>query len=161
MRRAAVLAALLAVALPVAPAAADDAAVFAAYTSHVKELKRAGKAYLRAARAVRRTHWGRRAARKIVSSDRLINRALTRILRDARKAQPSTDNGTEARRCMLGHYSFWRKANLIEMDAARAGVKRHWMRLDRLYEKSDRTLAKAAPFLRCEKKAFAAAGVQR
>jgi transposase InsO family protein len=152
---------LLTLLLPAAPAAADDAAVFAAYTSHAKELKLAGKAYVRAARAVRRTDWGRKAARKIISSDRLINRALTRILRDARKAGPSTDNGTEARRCMLGHYSFWRKANLIEMDAAGAGIKHRWMRLDRLYEKSNRTLAKAVPFRDCEEKAFAAAGVKR
>jgi hypothetical protein len=118
-------------------------------------------ALLAAVLAVRRTDWGRKATRRIIGTDRLINRALTRILRDAAKAKPSTANGTEARRCMLGHYRFWRKANLIEMDAARAGIKHRWMRLDRLYEKSNRVLAKAKPFLDCEVKAFKAAGVKR
>jgi hypothetical protein len=156
MRRAALLFAVAAMALAVtaAPAAADDAAVLSAYRHGQPAVKRAVKAYLRAIRAVQRTDFGRRALRRVIRADRLINRALTRVTRNVGGQKASTETGTQLQRCNAKHYRQWRRANLFEIRAARAGIHHRWKRLDRLYERADRAARRGLPYRRCERRAL-------
>jgi hypothetical protein len=155
VRRAAVVAVLCAaLAVLAAPAAADDDAIVAAYDHAYPALKRAGKAYLRALRAAQRTDYGRRPLRRIIKADARINRLLARITRNVGRQKASSETGARAQRCIARSNHWWRRANLLEMRAARAGIHHRWKRFDRLYARSDRVFGHARKYLKCRRRAL-------
>lgn len=162
MRRQLILAlaaAALTTGFAAADAQADDASLFSIYDSgQMGELKSAGKVYLHWVRRYNR-YGTRRAGRGIIHADGRMNAALGRIAADLRGQDPSSANGTKAKRYALTEIAGWQRANRYEVRQVRSYLAGHEKRARLWLRRGNREWNRVArPAGRRAVRAFAAAG---
>lgn len=151
--------------MPAAPARADDASLFEAYTAKQDgALAKATTSYLRHARRFVRSR--RRAARKrwaraVIRDDARINRVITGIRGDIVAVAPSTDDGARAKSFALAEIDGWKQANRLEVRSLRAYIRGRERRFRRLMRRAGAVMhGRAYPSGKKAVRAFRAAGFE-
>src|SRR4051812_6882108 len=122
------------------------------------ELTSVGKVYLRWVRRFNR-YGTRRSARGVIHGNQGLNAVLGRIGADLRAGEPSSANGTKARRYALAEIAGWQTTNRYEIRAMRSWLAGHRARMRVWLRRSDRTWKRTTlPAGRRAVRAFAAAG---
>ena len=125
-----------------APAQADDASVFAAYSAHSDSIEQGVAAYHKAIKVLIKHHGFRNdaEAQAVIDADALMNAGVQTILDGIKAQQPSTDIGAKAKKLSLREGMIWIKANDVEMQGLREAMDGRNHRADLLYRKATQGL---------------------
>jgi hypothetical protein len=126
--------------LTAAPAAsADDASLFNAYNARQGEIDSAGDQYLRAVRRARRNGTAR-AFRGVIRANNRTNAILATIKSELAAQQASSEHGRRARAYAFREVRWWRRANNLESQSIREGLRGHSARSRELLRRGNRTI---------------------
>ena len=123
--------------LATAPAAsADDASVFNAYNARQGEIDIAADQYSAAFRRAMRKKTAR-AFRGIITANDRMNGILTTIKSELAAQPASSAHGRKARTNGIREVRAWRRANNLESQAIREGLRGHRARSHDLFRRAD------------------------
>ena len=165
IHRVAFLVALLALGATLLPASAvaDDASLFASYNSHAEEGQQASAQYRRAVRRAKKSKNGATDAQlqAIIDADRKVNGVAAAVTSEVKGQQPSSTDGTKAKKYAVRGLLLFQKANNLEIASYEQLLAGKERASTATFRKSVQTIRRAARAFIVAEKAFAKAGFKQ
>jgi ATP/maltotriose-dependent transcriptional regulator MalT len=158
MRRAMVVAVMMAALCVPATAAADDSSVYGAYVSRDADFAKLGKQLKRGLRAWKASHY--ESPGQALSAIQETHKVLGEVTSAIDAEQPSSDDGKRGKAAALASVKALDRSVILLSRGIKARTAGHRARAAAFARKSDRQLARSIKAEKTARRAFRAAGVQ-